>query len=132
MAQANGSLVSAAADEDLPQTTRPSCPSTVYVASISRTRGGSTAVCVPLWWGLLPKTIAFPFPDQVPLRSGTASCAKAGVAGAATLRSASTRAKHLIASSHRCELIEVSWAGKGDQFGRWTIGLAFTALMKSV
>jgi hypothetical protein len=47
MAQANGSLVSATADDERPQASRPSWPSTVWVASISRMRGGSAAVCVP-------------------------------------------------------------------------------------
>src|SRR5438132_13416153 len=33
----------AVADEERPQARRPSCPSTVWVASMSRTRGGSAA-----------------------------------------------------------------------------------------
>src|SRR5215510_12702784 len=87
-AHANGSLVSATADEERPQASPPSCPSTM-----SRTRGASAAVCEPGWWGWLPNTIDLPFPDQVPLRSGMASCARADVAAAA--RSAKAKTRHL-------------------------------------
>src|SRR4029079_13875238 len=79
IAQANGSLVLATADEERPHTNRPSWPSTTWIASMSRRRGGLDVVCLPVWWALLPKTIALPFPVQVPLRSGTASCTYAGV-----------------------------------------------------
>src|SRR6266542_6233770 len=64
---------------------------------MSRRRGGSAAVCGPGWWGLVPNTIALPFPDHVPLRSGIASCASADVAAAPTSANAKTRC--LIASS---------------------------------
>src|SRR6266478_8579832 len=56
-----------------------------------------SAVCEPGWWEWLPNTIDLPFPDQVPLRSGMASCARADVAAAASSAKAKTR--HLIASS---------------------------------
>src|SRR5881227_2515631 len=78
IAHANGSLVSAVVDEERPQASRPSCPSTVWVASMSRTRGGSAALCEPGWCSCEPNTIDLPFPDQVPLRSGIASCARVG------------------------------------------------------
>jgi hypothetical protein len=45
----------------------------------------------------VPNTIALPFPDHVPLRSGVASCARADVAAAPTSANAKTR--YLIASS---------------------------------
>src|SRR5258708_33958420 len=109
IAHANGSLVSAVADEERPQASRPSCPSTVCVASMSRTRGGSAAVCEPGCCSCEPKTIDLPFPDQVPLRSGIASCARVGIAAAQTNANAKTR--HLIASS-RADGIAVSvWLG---------------------
>src|SRR5258708_1156854 len=50
MAQANGSLVSATADADRPQTSRPSLPSTTYVASIPVPRGGSLVVWLGAGW----------------------------------------------------------------------------------
>jgi len=37
---------------------------------------------VPGWCRLLPKAIALPFPDQVPLRSGISSCARGSSYGA--------------------------------------------------
>src|SRR6476660_7094677 len=58
---------------------------------MSRTRGGLEVVCLPVWWALLPNTIALPFPVQVPLRSGTASCAYAGVETAPRIARAKTR-----------------------------------------
>ena len=97
MAQPNGSSVSATDDDERPQTSRPSCPSTTYLASISWTRGGSLAVCAPGWWALLPKTMALPFPVHVPLRSGIASCASAHVN--ATSNSINAKTKRLMAPS---------------------------------
>src|SRR5947199_10674841 len=97
IAHANGSLVSAVADEERPQASRPSCPSTVWVASMSRTRGGSAALCEPGWCSCEPNTIDFPFPDQVPLRPGIPSCARGGRTAAQTNGNANTR--HLSAFS---------------------------------
>src|SRR5947208_4588817 len=64
---------------------------------MSRTRGGSAAVCEPGWCSCEPNTIDLPFPDQVPLRSGIASCAPVGRTAAQTNANAKTR--HLIAFS---------------------------------
>src|ERR1700751_26866 len=83
IAQAKGSLVSALADEDRPQANRPSCPSTSSVISMSRTVGGLSPL-PPVLWGGPPKMMTLPLPDQVPLRSGSASCARAAVAAATT------------------------------------------------
>ena len=46
IAQAKGSFVSALAYDDWPQASRPSCPSTSRVISMSRTVGGLVE-CVP-------------------------------------------------------------------------------------
>src|SRR5262249_6502565 len=94
IAHPNGSLVVATVDNECPQASRPSCPSTTKVNSKSRTRGGLVVVCVPGWCGLVPKTIDFPLPDQVPLISGIASCARA--AAVTTLISANAKARYLI------------------------------------
>src|SRR5438874_8987520 len=119
IAHANGSLVSAVVDEERPQASRPSCPSTVWVASMSRTRGGSAALCEPGWCSCEPNTIDLPFPDQVPLRSGIASCARVGRTAAQTNANAKTR--HLIVFSRvdghrRVNLAEFAECSSTQQF----------------
>src|SRR4026208_1922069 len=83
IAQAKGSLVSALAEEDRPQANRPSCPSTSRVISMSRTVGGLSGRTRGGGAGP-PKMMTLPLPDQVPLRSGIASCARAAVAAPTT------------------------------------------------
>src|SRR6478735_4932194 len=73
-AHANGSLLSLFADDVVPQMSRPSWPSTLWVTSRSRT----TAFCVdPERCSVVPYSRILPVPFQAPVRLGTASCASA-------------------------------------------------------
>src|SRR5262249_57227058 len=58
-------------------------------------------------------TIDLAFPDQVPLRSGIASCARADVAAAP--RSANAKTRYLIASSRADADRSPSWIGWGTR-----------------
>src|SRR5215207_7203324 len=81
-AHANGSLVSAAADEERPHATLPSCPSATCVTSISRTRGGIIRSLRPAMVRIAAEDNALAFPQPSALQIEDVLGARSGRDGA--------------------------------------------------